>query len=283
MRYRFLRFPGGKGKAVTFSYDDGVRQDLRLAELFDRYGLKATFNHSARRWRSGLTDGEIRDCVLGKGHEIALHGYSHRAQGSLRPIEGIREVMDCRLDLEATFGRIIRGFAYPDFGITRMTENISYGQIKQYMTELGIAYCRTLNGDNDSFLLPTDWHAWMPTAHHNNPNVMAYIEKFLAIDLSENAYRDTRHPRLFYLWGHSFEFDYNNNWEQMERICEKLSGKDNIWYATNIEICDYVKAYDSLIFSADGSRVYNPTATTVWLDVDAKLFSVRPGEEIVLE
>ena len=31
-------------KAITFSYDDGVTQDQRLIEMFDRYGLKATFN-----------------------------------------------------------------------------------------------------------------------------------------------------------------------------------------------------------------------------------------------
>ena len=34
----------GKMKAVTFSYDDGVTQDKRLIELFNKYGLKATFN-----------------------------------------------------------------------------------------------------------------------------------------------------------------------------------------------------------------------------------------------
>lgn len=34
----------GKRKQVTFSYDDGVTQDIRLAELFHKYGLKATFN-----------------------------------------------------------------------------------------------------------------------------------------------------------------------------------------------------------------------------------------------
>lgn len=28
MRYRLMRFPGGKAKAVTFSYDDGDRGDL---------------------------------------------------------------------------------------------------------------------------------------------------------------------------------------------------------------------------------------------------------------
>ena len=44
MKYRFLSFPGGKMKAVTFSYDDGVNQDISLAEIFSSYGLKGTFN-----------------------------------------------------------------------------------------------------------------------------------------------------------------------------------------------------------------------------------------------
>ena len=34
----------GKKKAVTFSFDDGVEQDIRLVDMLNRYGLKATFN-----------------------------------------------------------------------------------------------------------------------------------------------------------------------------------------------------------------------------------------------
>ena len=37
----------GKMKAVTFSYDDGVMQDVRLIEILDKYNLKATFNLNA--------------------------------------------------------------------------------------------------------------------------------------------------------------------------------------------------------------------------------------------
>ena len=40
----FMRFPGGKLKALTFSYDDGVEQDVRLIEIFKKYGLRGTFN-----------------------------------------------------------------------------------------------------------------------------------------------------------------------------------------------------------------------------------------------
>ena len=44
MRYRFLRFPGGKTKSVTYSYDDGCRQDIKVAEILKRYGIRGTFN-----------------------------------------------------------------------------------------------------------------------------------------------------------------------------------------------------------------------------------------------
>ena len=42
----------GKMKAVTLSYDDGVAQDIRLIELLDRYGLRATFNLNPDRQRA---------------------------------------------------------------------------------------------------------------------------------------------------------------------------------------------------------------------------------------
>ena len=46
-------FPGGKHKALTFSFDDGRKEDRRLVELFNQYGIKGTFNLN-----SGLQDAE---------------------------------------------------------------------------------------------------------------------------------------------------------------------------------------------------------------------------------
>ena len=37
-------YPGGKHKALTMSYDDGKQEDLRLVEIFNRYGIKGTFH-----------------------------------------------------------------------------------------------------------------------------------------------------------------------------------------------------------------------------------------------
>lgn len=281
MKNMFLRFPGGKPKALTFSYDDGVVQDQRLAEIFDKYGMKATFNLNCEGTRKySHTKEQIHKYFLSKGHEVAVHGAFHRANGNIRPIEGIREVLDCRLELEEKCGQIIRGMAYPGTGITLMDGFGSYEQIKNYLTELGIVYARTLGGDNDSFLLPRDFHAWMPSAHHTNPKMMEYIDKFLKLDLSINIYHERRGPRLLYIWGHSYEFDNNRNWELMEEICQKLAHNDEIWYATNIEIYDYIQAYKSLYHSADGSMIYNPTLLTVWMDVDGTLHSIQPGETL---
>lgn len=282
MRYQFLRFPGGRGKAITFSYDDGCPQDIRFAQTLTKYGLKCTFNlnNDEMRGEKALTREQIEENMLSAGHEIAVHGQFHRAEGCVRPIEGIRDVLACRTQLESKYGRIIRGMAYPDCGITRFHNGTDYQKIKNYLTELDIVYSRTLGGDNDRFELPTDWHAWMPSVHHNNPKTLEYADKFLAINLAPTVYHAARQPRLFYIWGHSYEFDRQNNWDLLDTLCEKISGKDDVWYATNIEIYDYVTAYNSLVYSADGSMIYNPTLHTVWFDRDGVGYCIKSGETI---
>ena len=278
-----MRFPNGLAKALTFSYDDGCREDIRMADTLTKYGLKGTFNINGNNFNSHLSKEEVEEHILSKGHEVAVHGEFHRANGSVRAIEGITEVLKCRLDLEKKYGRIIRGMAYPDTGVTRFCNGANYDKIKQYLTDLDIAYSRTLGGDNDSFDMPTDWHKWMPTIHHNNEKALDYLDKFINMDLSMNIYYAIRHPKLFYIWGHSFEFENNNNWEILDAICQKVSGREDIWFATNIEIYDYVKAYESLVYSADGTMIYNPTLITVWFDVDGKLYKIESGKTLIIE
>jgi len=284
MRYNFLRFPDGKTKALTLSYDDGCRQDLRFSDIVSKYGLKCTFNLTSSEacGNRALSVDEIKTHFLDRGHEIAVHGYFHRAEGQIRPIEGIIDVLDCRRELEAKYDRIVRGMAYPDSGITAWASTTSYDTVKTYLKDLGIVYSRTLGADNDSFALPKDWYAWMPSAHHDNPKLDEYIEKFISRDLN-TGYCSSRAPWLFYIWGHSFEFDNKEGgWEHAEDFCKKLSGRPDVWYATNIEIYDYIQAYNSLIFRADNSAVYNPSLMTVWFDIDGTLYSVKSGETLKL-
>ena len=284
MRYRFLRFPGGLSKAVTLSYDDGCKDDIRFSETICAHGLKCTFNINSgfiaeKEGDWHLTHEQIKKYLIDTGNEIAVHGKYHRASGKQLPIDGIRDVLECRTELENDFGMIIRGMAYPDSGITRFENGAEYGNIKRYLTDLGIVYSRTLGGDNDSFALPTDWHTWMPTAHHTNPELFGYIDKFLNEPMS--SYEAAQTPGLFYLWGHSFEFENNKNWDLLNKICSALSNKPDVWYATNIEIYDYVSAYRSLVFSADGSMVYNPTLLDIWFTEDGEPYIIKSGETLI--
>ena len=70
----FMRFPEGRAKALTFSYDDNVRENVRLAQILDRYGMKATFNLNSglyhpdeshpRMMSKGKTQGTEAPCAL---------------------------------------------------------------------------------------------------------------------------------------------------------------------------------------------------------------------------
>jgi hypothetical protein len=87
---------------------------------------------------------------------------------------------------------------------------------------------------------------------------------------------------MFCVMGHSFEFDHANNWEIMEEFAKYIGGREDIWYATNGEIYDYVKAYEHLQTSADKKIVYNPSATDVWVYIGNQTYVIRGGETLYL-
>ena len=285
MRYRYLAFPGGKQKAVTFSYDDGVKQDIRLAEAFDKYGVKGTFNINSSLVKKGEGDGyhltfeQIKEHILGKGHEVAVHTAHHIASALASPTHCMGEVYDGRRQLEEQFDTIVRGMAYADSGVNLFANGNDYATVKNILNYSGIAYSRAAGDDNDRFELPQDLHAWYPTSHHDNPALLGWIDKFNSLRY-DTVRAKLNKPALMYVWGHSYEFDMKNNWERMDQILDRISGKDDVWYATNIEIVDYMKAYSLLVFNTEETKVYNPTVTTVWFTADFKTYKVEPGETI---
>ena len=75
MRYRFLRFPGGLAKAVTLSYDDGCKDDIRFSETICAHGLKCTFNINSgfiaeKEGDWHLTREQIKKYLIDTGNEI---------------------------------------------------------------------------------------------------------------------------------------------------------------------------------------------------------------------
>ena len=87
---------------------------------------------------------------------------------------------------------------------------------------------------------------------------------------------------LLYVWGHSYEFDRDDNWFVMENFCEYISKCEDVWFATNMEIYNYVQALKSLQLSADCTIVHNPTATDVWIAVDNEPVEIKAGTTVKL-
>jgi len=88
---------------------------------------------------------------------------------------------------------------------------------------------------------------------------------------------------LMYVWGHSYEFEQDGNWELIEEFCRYIGSRDDIWYATNIEIVEYMQAFERLKFAADCSFVRNPSASPVWLIANGRTVEVPGGESVMLD
>ncbi|MBQ8961026.1 MAG: polysaccharide deacetylase family protein [Ruminococcus sp.] len=219
----------GKNKAVTLSYDDGVESDRRLVEILGRYGLKCTFNLNSgimgpeSCWEdNGVTIRRMSPeglPELYRGHEIAVHCVTHANLLKLDDDSVRHEIMDDKAALEELFGCQIQGMAYP-YG--------AYDQrIVRIAGECGIRFSRTCN-DTHGFRLPEEPLAFGATCRHQDPALWELLERFLSYEGSE--------PAVFCLWGHSYEFDVNGNWDLIERFCSRVAGREEIFFGTNSQV-----------------------------------------------
>lgn len=270
----FMTYPSWKEKALTFSYDDGNIKDRDLVELFNKYGMKGTFNLNSNKFYENGADCNISSTEIAelyKSHEVAVHTVTHPRLELLPKPQVAREIAQDKEALEKLSGTIVRGMAYP-FG----TFN---DDVVDVAKTCGIVYSRTVEAHH-SFKVPTDWLRMGTTCHHADEKVFELAEKFIAGEPSKELFR--YEGWLFYIWGHSYEFRTEEDFLRMNGLLSMLSGRDDIWYATNIEIYDYVEAYRALVYSSDKSMVYNPSAMPIYFIYDNKKYVVGAGETIKL-
>lgn len=221
-------------KAVTFSYDDAVESDKKLLEIFNKYNMKGTFNIN-----SGMIDGpymwqykDFEVCRMNsknidlkelyRGHEVAVHGTKHLWPSKLSESEMKEEFLDDKNALEKYFGCEITGMAYA-FGDYNDT-------VVEYLKKIGLRYARGIVS-NHSFDLQSDLLRFQPTCHHNDEKLMELCEQFIK--------SESDRPQLFYVWGHSYEFDADDNYDVIESFCKELSGRDDIYFGTNTDVFRY--------------------------------------------
>lgn len=225
-----------KSKAITFSYDDGVTQDIRLVELLNKYNLKSTFNLNSEllnnkgvliREGKRISHYKIHpDDVksIYEGHEIAVHTLTHTNLTTVNDAEVIRQTEQDRLNLSELAGYEVVGMAYPCGGVNnddRVAEILK--------TSTGIKYSRTITC-NSSFDLQNNLYRFNPTAFHLDfDNLMKLSEDFINLNSDK--------PQIFYIWGHSYEMDYYPDyWIKLEEFFKLIANKNDIFYGTNKEV-----------------------------------------------
>ena len=176
-------------KILTFSYDDGVTQDERLAELFRKYGMAATFNvNSELLGKSGelviggkpvnhtkLTPADARRVY--QGFEVAAHTLTHPPLMRQTDEEVVRQVEEDRLRLADLFGYEIVGFAYPG-GHPNYDARVA----KLVGEKTGAKYARTIISSH-SFDRQDNLIEFRPTVYHHGEweKMFALGREFLAL------------------------------------------------------------------------------------------------------
>ncbi len=227
-------------KILTFSYDDGVTQDVRLIELLNRYGMKATFNLNSDLLglpgtliRAGrpidhikVNPADVR--AIYQGHEVAAHTKTHPFLPAMNDDAAIiREVEDDRLKLSELCGYEVVGFAYPGGG-----KNYDSRVAELIRNHTGIRYARTIESCG-SFKPQKKLYEFKPTAFHLDSrldgldSLFKLGEEFLSLKTEEKS--------IFYIWGHSYEFDMHNTWDRFEEFLKMMANRPDIQYLTNKE------------------------------------------------
>ena len=217
-------------KYITFSFDDGVEDDVRLVEIMNKYGLKGTFNLNAGLLtrNSSWTYRGVKEVKhlnyfehpnIYKGHEIAGHSYTHPRLEELDKRTLDNEIRLDKKILEHLYQCKIQGMAYPCG---------SYNDdVLETLRNNNVKYCRTIAATH-SFSMPEEPLTWHPTCHFKDESIMELAEQFLNCKAQQDM--------VFYIWGHSYELITDEDWKAFEELCEFISHRRDIRYYTNIEV-----------------------------------------------
>ncbi len=271
MKEIVLLYQGYKSKCLTLSYDDGVIQDLKFLKYLRNTNFKATFNlnsglFSQIKYRDGIDNSRLDNLDLEKiykGHEIASHSLYHFHLEDRDFAENDLQIKEDLKNLKKIFNYQIRGFAYPYGKYSLDTVNA--------LKANNIVYARTTKSTYN-FDIPHDFLLWNPSIHHNDKRIEELIDEFI---------KTKQELALFYIWGHTYEFENQNNWNILENLIAKLDKNDDIAYLTNIEVYDYITAIRKV--EIKDTKIINKSNINLYLKVDNKFITIKPYDSYDVE
>ena len=266
-------YPDGNHKALIMSYDDGLDDDIALAQLFDRYGIIGTFNLNSGLldtraiWNEGKPN-EILQTYLSKdtlvhvfkNHEIAVHGTYHKALVGLSDKEILEEINVDIENLTILSDRKISSMAYA-FGSTN-------DHVAEVIGTTPLTNARTVKSSYN-FDLPENYYLWSPTCHDSE--ALEYLEAYISLDSPSLS--------LFYVWGHSWELRDTLRNQNILKFCNKIGDRDDIWYTGAGNFADYHASLKALEIGPQ--QIVNPEGNgVVYYREKRQLKSLYPGQKL---
>ncbi len=266
-------YPNGNHKALIMSYDDGLDDDIALAQLFDRYGIIGTFHLNSGLldtraiWNEGKPN-EILQTYLSKdtlvhvfkNHEIAVHGTYHKALVGLSDKEILEEINVDIENLTILSDRKISSMAYA-FGSTN-------DHVAEVIGTTPLTNARTVKSSYN-FDLPENYYLWSPTCHDSE--ALEYLEAYISLDSPSLS--------LFYVWGHSWELRDTLRNQNILKFCNKIGDRDDIWYTGAGNFADYHASLKALEIGPQ--QIVNPEGNgVVYYREKRQLKSLYPGQKL---
>jgi peptidoglycan-N-acetylglucosamine deacetylase len=226
---------------LTTSWDDGHRDDIRLARMLKEHGLKGTFyvcprDHEFAR-QDLLTPQQINN--ISRDFEIGAHTLTHPRLPTISEGEAEEEIFGSKALLEEIVEEKVEAFCYPYGSYTKAHV--------QLVKNAGYRYARTVTrykfGFDNPYEAGTSVHAynhrfdlWQTAcfARFRPGKVLQYAGwDALACAMFD---RVTKEGGIFHLWGHSWEIDRHNDWGRLESVFRHISGHPQVKYVVNGEL-----------------------------------------------
>ena len=203
-------------KKFVFAIDDGTVFDPKVIEIFNRYGISATFNlNSGLQGFVWFKDHlEVRRLRLEEnksiydGHEVASHSLTHPYLTSLSDEDVYREVKEDIDNLRSIFHCDIQTFSFPFDSFDERAINI--------IKNLGITHV-ILPVIDDSFHYPVDTFHIKVTSWDID-DALKKVQRFIEDEQAE----------LFIYLSHSYDYEYGNSYEKLEALCKIVSENKDI-------------------------------------------------------
>lgn len=233
----------------TSSWDDGSVYDIKLSELLLKYDQKATFFIP-------LTNIKKRDVItpeqiskIAEEFEVGAHTVNHKYLTSISNEDAEYEIKQSKIELETITSRPVFGFCFPGG---------KYKSIHiQFVNQAGFKYARTVNMFKLNYH-PGIMNTTLQVYNHSKftyfihlikrgyfPELFQYSipiltnnhwDKLMFDILDNHIHNDSvQKISIIHLWGHSWEIQENNMWQQLEHFLEHLNDY-KISSKTNFEI-----------------------------------------------